>query len=1212
VRDVSESDSLQVRLLGTVDVVLCGAPQTVPGLRRKAVLAALALNAGEVVSTDRLVDVVWGERAPATALNTLQSNISYLRKVLKAPAVIVARAPGYVLAGAPDVSDFQLAERLIRQAGQSPDPNERARQLQAALALWRGRSLDDLCDLPWFAEQSERMERVRRAAIHASVDARMVHGEHAVLVPELERLVEQFSFDEVLHGQLMLALYRAGRQHEAFAIFRRLRHRLNDELGIDPGPSLRDLEAAILRQDASLDPPTTVGVVRPAVGGISTAGLTTVVSSDEAGALVERSREVQLIDKAFSRAETERSGSLLIFEGPAGIGKTSLMNHALVFAQRDGFTVASACGIDLEQEYAWGYVRRLFERHPHVVEAAKGGALALDLLTGWEQPVVDAPLGEFPLIHSLFWLVSDMAAQSPLLIIADDLHWADISSARFLAYLAARLEGLPVVLLIALRPGFDRVEHIVSAMAKVTHWRPDTLVPLNTLAPLTTEGATQLLADVLMVEPDGDLVARCMELTGGNPFLLLEMGRQIAASHDADAVGDVLRRVAPSITRFVGLQLGQLPLASRAIAQTLAVLGDGATADVLSEVGEVPLRTVLDGLTRLRVSGLVGSAGVPERFTFSHPLIQAAIYNEMGAGNRAELHLRASHAARRRLDVIRAAIHLLRVPPGLGGLESAAILVQAAESCLARGAVDNAVAYLRRYLEEDIGDQRLSALTRLGMTEILVDTRQAAEHLSTALKLETDAERRAEIALALAGALFFAGMDQDAVNVCQSALREPSAISVSTRRQLQASLVNLSKTTRAGLTLISDVEAIAEQPPDNSTGGLMLDAALSMHEAYLNRRDATRERALRAIAGDVLVGHPMAEGPLSSAWHALEMCDEPLLLPSIDAAIDCARSAGSLRAFGSAALYRTAVLLARGHLIEAASDAKACWEVFETSSIDAGLPFVGEYLMRTLVATGQLAEAESVLADVIAACPQGIRRFMYAEGEMEVLIALGQTEPALRRAMETRDECLETGAGNIMFCDWRTQMVRCLTSLGRAEEAREIAHELREVADTWGTPRAVGRSFRVAALAESGSRRISMLEASVHVLEESEARLELATSRHLLGKALLQQDRLADARAQLRQASDLANVCGAVVLQRDAAAVLRLLGTDSGQSVLPGPMSLTPNEVRVADLAIQGLSNREIAERLYTTVTTVEQQVSTTFRKLGINQRSDLARALGR
>lgn len=246
---------MQVRLLGPVDVVTDGVSRSIPGLRRKAVLTVLALHAGEIVSTDRLIDIVWGERPPATELNTLQSHVSTLRRALGARSTIVSRPPGYVLELPADATDVAVAERLIRAGRQASDPARGAELLLSALALWRGRPLADVAEVPWLAEQSDRLEKVRLEARRALVNARLLLGEHTQLLPELRCLAARHPFDEQVHRQLILALYRAGRQADALAALSDVRELLAKELGIDPGPALRELQTAILRQDDALAPP---------------------------------------------------------------------------------------------------------------------------------------------------------------------------------------------------------------------------------------------------------------------------------------------------------------------------------------------------------------------------------------------------------------------------------------------------------------------------------------------------------------------------------------------------------------------------------------------------------------------------------------------------------------------------------------------------------------------------------------------------------------------------------------------------------------------------------------------------------------------------------------------------------------------------------------------------------------------------------------------
>lgn len=243
---------MRVRLLGPVDVVVGGAVRPVSGLRRKAILATLSLHAGDIVSTDRLADIVWGDDPPSTPVNTLQSHVSHLRTVLGSKAAILAKPPGYVLDVGVDGTDARLAERLLRQATRLADPVQRVRELREALALWRGSPLADVAGIAWLEDQAERLDLLRERVRQALAEARLAAGEHAQLVPDLEQMAADHPLNERIGGQLMLALYRSGRQADALTAYQRLRATLNEQLGIDPNQSLRDLELAILRQDTSL------------------------------------------------------------------------------------------------------------------------------------------------------------------------------------------------------------------------------------------------------------------------------------------------------------------------------------------------------------------------------------------------------------------------------------------------------------------------------------------------------------------------------------------------------------------------------------------------------------------------------------------------------------------------------------------------------------------------------------------------------------------------------------------------------------------------------------------------------------------------------------------------------------------------------------------------------------------------------------------------
>jgi DNA-binding SARP family transcriptional activator/tetratricopeptide (TPR) repeat protein len=325
-----------VRLLGPVDVVVDDEPRPVHGLRRKAVLATLALHNGEVVSTGRLVDVVWGRTAPSTALNTLQSHVSHLRSVLGNKAAILAHPPGYLLNPDAGDTDVRQAERLLQQGTRAADPAGGIGHLTAALALWRGQPLADVDGSVWLEEQAGRLDLLSVQVKRALTEARLAAGEHAQLVPELEQMVAANPLDEQICAQLMLALYRSGRQADALAVYHRLRGTLGEELGLDPSQALRDLETAILRQDPALAAPTapvSLPQARPAAGpaaGVPTPPVPAQLPP-AVPAFAGRCEELASLDAILPTAGAGQAAPANVVisavSGTAGVGKTALAVH---------------------------------------------------------------------------------------------------------------------------------------------------------------------------------------------------------------------------------------------------------------------------------------------------------------------------------------------------------------------------------------------------------------------------------------------------------------------------------------------------------------------------------------------------------------------------------------------------------------------------------------------------------------------------------------------------------------------------------------------------------------------------------------------------------------------------------------------------------------------------------------------------------------------
>jgi DNA-binding SARP family transcriptional activator/class 3 adenylate cyclase len=250
---------VEFRILGPLEVLDGDRPIALPGGRGRALVAVLILNAGEVVSTERIIDELWGESPPSTVRTALQGLVSSLRKRLQpapnigeGPAVLHTVPPGYVLSIDPTDVDAHRFRRLLEEARAAP-ASERSARLRKALNLWRGPALADFTYEPFAQREITVLEELRLAAIEERVEAELALGLHTELVAEVETLVAEHPFRERLRGQLMVALYRAGRQAEALEAYRRARETLVEELGIEPSPALRHLEQAILRQDPSLD-----------------------------------------------------------------------------------------------------------------------------------------------------------------------------------------------------------------------------------------------------------------------------------------------------------------------------------------------------------------------------------------------------------------------------------------------------------------------------------------------------------------------------------------------------------------------------------------------------------------------------------------------------------------------------------------------------------------------------------------------------------------------------------------------------------------------------------------------------------------------------------------------------------------------------------------------------------------------------------------------
>ncbi|MBA3243638.1 MAG: AAA family ATPase, partial [Actinobacteria bacterium] len=428
---------MEIRLLGALQLARADALVPLPRRQQRALLAVLALRAGEIVSTDRLIEDLWGADAPRSALGSLQNAVSSLRKAV-GPDALLTEPPGYRLAIERAAVDALRFERLVEEARTAP-PRERGPLLADALALWRGPALADLAFEPFAAMEIARLEELRLTAVEERLAVDLELGLHAALVPELEVLVTSNPLRERLRGQLMLALYRSGRQAEALAVYRATRLALADELGLAPSRELQELEQAILRQDASLSG-SEIGrksdPTRPRLTPLVSAGTT----------VVGRNRELEELELLLERAAGGQSGSLLV-RGDPGMGKSTILDCAADLSR--AALVLRTCGVESESD--WGFagladllrpLAGLIESLPEPQAAALAGALGLG-------PAI--PGDPFSVSVATLSLLSAAARDGSVLLLVDDAHWLDSPSQQALAFVARRLDAEGVAMMVALR-----------------------------------------------------------------------------------------------------------------------------------------------------------------------------------------------------------------------------------------------------------------------------------------------------------------------------------------------------------------------------------------------------------------------------------------------------------------------------------------------------------------------------------------------------------------------------------------------------------------------------------------------------------------------------------------------------------------------------------------------------------------------------------------
>ncbi len=699
--------------------------------------------------------------------------------------------------------------------------------------------------------------------------------------------------------------------------------------------------------------------------------------------------------------------------------------------------------------------------------------------------------------------------------------------------------------------------------------------------------------------------------TGGNPLLIRQLLRALETEGvrpDAASAG-IVREIGPgAVARTVLLRLARQPAEALAVARAVAVLGEGASLPAvaaLAEVDEAALARAASVLARTEILRPDPPLG------FVHALVRDAVYRELPLGERALWHERAVRVLQALgAPANQVAAQLLSVPPK-GDTEVAALLHEAGSAAFARGAPDSAVGLLARALAEPPPEERRPAvLLDLGLSEMLVDGSAAVEHLRAAYAALADPAAQAEMATLFTQILTFTGAPEEAVRVAGEVLATLPADRRDVRRRLEAQRFVAIQWGGGRLDEVRDLDALAGGLDEPGAGARMLEAMAALRRAY----DVAPVEEVVA-----LLERAYGDGSLLEADDGLftvvvlllyTMADRDEAPGIADDMLARAHRRGSQFGLLAVSLWRGWLHLRRGDLVDAADSLRqALDELAAWHGAAGGDVYAAALHAHALLERGDLAGAwrslDPRMRDHVWTSLEAAR--WWSGVECELLLASGRPAEVLPIAEQLRTE--HWHVRNPTAMSWHSPRARALHALGRAEEALALADEALALARAWGAPSAVARALR-----ERGEMRgddgLEDLTAAVAAAEGSPARLELAKALAAQGRALRHARRPGDAREPLRRALELADACGADALAEAVRSELYAAGARPRTAALSGAGALTASERRVAALAAEGSSNRDIAQSLFVTPKTVEVHLSNAYRKLGIRSRRELGAAL--
>ncbi|MBV9365381.1 MAG: AAA family ATPase, partial [Solirubrobacterales bacterium] len=870
------------------------------------------------------------------------------------------------------------------------------------------------------------------------------------------------------------------------------------------------------------------------------------------GGLYERERELAALGRALADARAQR-GSVVVVLGPAGIGKSRLVEGAVAAARRGGVVWFAAVAGEREREFPFAVVLQLFERFVRGLPLAErgevfagAGALAAPLLSAGEGLGGLSPQ-LFALVHGLYWFVVNVSERAPVLIAVDDAHASDEPSLRFLLYLAQRLAGLPVALVVAARSGeADARPELGELIAG-----PPTRVLRP--APLSPGGARAVIEDQLGFAVHGEFAAACGEVSGGNPFLLRELLAALAAEGIDEGTVSVtrVRSLTPgAVTQRLLVRLACLPDVAGALARALAVLGDDVPLRIAAALGNVEVGQAAGAADALASAEILRPLAAGEHVSFVHPLVRAALYEDQPGGERADAHARAALLLiAERAPPDRIVAHVMRAQRGVVA-QSVALLSDAAADARSRGAPRSAVAFLERALEEPAEDRTRAHLelelarAQLGAGE-LEGAQQSARR---ACALADDREQVARAQLVRGRALYAGGRFEDAVGAFEEGLGQ---LADSEECELAYEL-------RAGFAEVAALDAslaprglamaeviVTRQARDLTFSERALFAQLA---AKRGCAAAPREEVLalaeRAWGDGALLAGEGADGTIWTLVTFALACGDYLErdLEVCTAALEAARASGSVLAFALASFNRSPPLFRLGRVDEAIADAEAAIGA-RRHGWEQHLGGAAAMLAHALIEKGELEAAAAALAPIHEPeMPTRVEYGFLLTARARLGLARGDPQAALRDAASAGHLFEDVFGFRAPLFEARSTEALAAAGTGDAARARGVAEELLELTRSIGAPGMIGHGLRVLGLVERGARGLELFAEAVSVLEPAAPRLEHIRALVDFGAALRHAGHRRGAREPLERGLELAAHGGALALAARARAELAALG----------------------------------------------------------------------